>query len=145
MWHGDCIEKGAMTQIQTIIPQLRQLSELAAQERKLGKSNPQRAEIKRQIEALRALLPTAILAHHDRFVSRGKPSVAAAKGGFCGSCHLSVPRGRLFDLKRAVDVLNVCDHCGVFIYLPDGEAWMQSPPKVKGPREDNFKAPSASC
>lgn len=106
-----------MNQADNIIPWLRQLGELEAQERSLGKKDPLLKEIAPQIESLRSLLPTAILAHHDRLKARGKPSVAPVRGSSCGACHLVLPSGSLSELRHGVDALSVCDHCGVFIYF----------------------------
>ncbi len=108
-----------MTQAQNIIQSLRLLASLEIEERKSSKHDAQHQEVLQRIETLRALLPTAILGHHDRLKARGKPSVAPVRHGVCGACHLAIPHGRLADLRRTADALNVCDHCGVFVYLVD--------------------------
>lgn len=66
---------------------------------------------------LRSILPASILAHHDRMMQRGKPSIAPVKNGICSACHLSLPSGHLARLQSTQD-LEVCDHCGTFLYLP---------------------------
>ncbi|MDD5200598.1 MAG: hypothetical protein PHC88_12455 [Terrimicrobiaceae bacterium] len=108
-----------MDQAPQIIPRLRQLSELEGTQSRLKKNNPNHPTLATEIEQLRAVLPTSILRHHDSRRSRGKISVAPVVGGVCGACHLAIPRGRLLDLQRVAHALNVCDHCGVFIYLPE--------------------------
>ena len=70
-----------------------------------------------KIESLRAPLPTSILGHYDRRQARGQLSIAPVRRGVCGACHLSMPSGRLADVHRKRGELNVCDNCGVFIYL----------------------------
>ncbi|MEO8204578.1 MAG: hypothetical protein ABI615_00250 [Chthoniobacterales bacterium] len=127
-----------------IIPWLRQLSELESKKLKLPKNIPPFADVSRQIESVRAMIPTAILSHHDRIRSRGKPSVAPVTRGHCGACHLVLSRGRLVDLQRNAGALNICDHCGVFIYLVEGEQTdlpIQPPPEVLSARGKTKRLP----
>jgi predicted nucleic acid-binding Zn-ribbon protein len=106
-----------MNQAQNIIPRLRRLAELEAAKRQIKKDHATTASLAAEIESLRAILPTSILNHHDARRARGKVSVAPVTRGICRACHIAVPRGRLAELRRVADELNVCDHCGVFIYL----------------------------
>lgn len=108
-----------MNQAQNIIPRLRRLAELEAAQRRLKKDSSASASLSSEIESLRAILPTAILSHHDDRRARGKVSVAPVTRGICRACYLAIPRGRLAELHRVADEVNVCDHCGVFIYLAD--------------------------
>jgi len=96
---------------------LRQLSDLDAAKRGIGARSPKLAELNLQIEGLREKLPTALLTHYDQRRSRGKPAVAAMRNGICGACHLSLPSGRVADMNRGGDAIQVCENCGVFIYL----------------------------
>lgn len=70
-----------------------------------------------EIERLRSILPASILGHHDRMLQQGKASVAPVRNGVCSACRLRLPSGHLARLKSSQD-LEVCDHCGTFIYLP---------------------------
>ncbi len=106
-----------MNQAQHIIPRLKQLVELERTHGLLAKNKLSGAPIVAEIETVRALLPTSILRHHDARRARGKMSLARVTNGICGSCHLGIPRGRLADLRRVTDALNVCGQCGAFIYL----------------------------
>lgn len=108
-----------MNQAQNIIPRLRELNQLERTRRQLKGGRNVDTSITGEIESLRDLLPTSILAQHDSFAVRGKPSVAAVSRGICGACHLALPRGRVSDLRREPTNLNVCDNCGVFIYLAE--------------------------
>jgi predicted nucleic acid-binding Zn-ribbon protein len=114
-----------MNQAQNIIPRLRQLSRLEQAKRPRHGSAKPDPSIAAEIESLRDLLPTSILVHHDSFKLRGKRSIAAVSRGICGACHLALPRGRVADLRPEPADLNVCDHCGVFIYLAE-----EPPPPV---------------
>lgn len=70
---------------------------------------------------LRKTLPPSILEHHDRMTHMGRKSVAPVVNGVCSSCHLKLPSGHLARLRGRPD-LEVCDNCGVFIYLePDSQ------------------------
>jgi predicted nucleic acid-binding Zn-ribbon protein len=117
-----------MNQAQNIMPRLRKLAQLEKAQRQLNDRSTARRSTTAEIESLRDLLPTSILAHHDGFKLRGKPSVAPVSRGICGACHLALPRGRVADLQRGPDDLNVCDHCGVFIYLAE-----EQPPQAEIP------------
>lgn len=83
--------------------------------RKLGKR-----EQKRQIEALRSLLPTSILGHHDRRIAQGRKSLVAVRKGVCGSCYLKLPRGHKPVTPANAD-LDVCDNCGIFLDWSESE------------------------
>src|SRR5258708_24616329 len=75
-----------------------------------------------KIESLRAPLPTSILGHYDGRKARGKLAIAPVRGGVCGACHLSIPSGRLSDLRRKPGELNDCGNCGEFIFLTEDES-----------------------
>jgi predicted nucleic acid-binding Zn-ribbon protein len=113
------LDKRAMNQVQNIIPRLRQLAELEKTQRQLKESSSAGQSLVVEIESLRELLPTSILAHHDSFRARGKLTIAPVTRGICGACHIALPRGHAAALRRVADDLSVCDNCGVFIYLVD--------------------------
>lgn len=79
-------------------------------------------ETSQQIEALRGQLPTALLSHYDARRSRGKAPIARVVNGVCRSCFISLPRGRISELNRSSAAVHLCENCGSFIYLDDGEA-----------------------
>ncbi|HYY29147.1 MAG TPA: C4-type zinc ribbon domain-containing protein [Chthoniobacterales bacterium] len=110
-----------MNQATNILQSLRKLAQFDAEFGKLSSETEQYQEMQDKIESLRAPLPTSILSHYDQRRARGKLSIAPVRGGVCGACHLSIPSGRLADLRRKPRELNVCDNCGVFIYLTEDE------------------------
>jgi predicted nucleic acid-binding Zn-ribbon protein len=110
-----------MNQAANMLQSLRKLAQFDAELRNLSVDTEEQQEVRDKIESLRAPLPTAILGHYDRRKARGKPSIAPVRNGVCGACHLSIPSGRLADLFRKHGELNVCDNCGVFIYLTEEE------------------------
>lgn len=77
-------------------------------------------EQKRQIEALRSLLPTSILGHHDRRIALGRKSLVTVRKGICGSCYLKLPRGHKPITPANAD-LDVCDNCGIFLDWSESE------------------------
>jgi predicted nucleic acid-binding Zn-ribbon protein len=99
------------------MPRLRELVRLEQSLRQASEGTTAGKSLAKEIESLRDLLPTSILAHHDSFTARGKLSIAPVIRGICGACHLALPRGRVAELLGVPDDLRVCDHCGVFIYL----------------------------
>jgi len=110
-----------MNQAANIMQSLRDLTRLGDDLRKLAKGTPEYEEQEKKMARVREPLPTSILVHYDRRLAQGKLGVAPVHGGVCGACYLTLPSGRLADLRREPRDLNVCDHCGVFIYLPESE------------------------
>ena len=110
-----------MNQAAKILKRVRQLAQFDAELRELSSDTDEYRKMQDKIESLRAPLPTSILGHYDGRKARGKLGIAAVRRGVCGACHLSIPSGRLADLRRNPGELNVCDNCGVFIYLPEDE------------------------
>ena len=110
-----------MNQAANIMQSLRDLARLGEDLRKLAEGTPEYEEHEKKIARVREPLPTSILVHYDKRLAQGKLGVAPVHRGICGACYLTLPSGRLADLRREPRDLNVCDHCGVFIYLPESE------------------------
>lgn len=117
-----------MSQAADILKSLRKLDEFDAVLRKLSEQKEEYRETQEKIESLRALLPTSILGHYDGRKARRKLAIAPVHRGVCGACHLAMASGRLSDLRRKPGELNVCDNCGVFIYLAEDESATGSVP-----------------
>lgn len=126
---GILAELNPMNEAQHIVPRLKRLIELEKVLSGQTKHSASDAPLQAEISSIRALLPTAILRHHDSRTLRGKKSLAPVTGGVCGACHLAIPIGRLADLRKIHNDLNVCDHCNVFIYLE--EKSLPLPPLLK--------------
>jgi predicted nucleic acid-binding Zn-ribbon protein len=116
-----------MSQASNILKSLRELDEFDAALKKRSDQTEEYGATRDKIESLRALLPTSILSHYDGRKARGKLAIAPVRRGVCGACHLSMASGRLSDLRRKPGELNVCDNCGVFIYLAEDES---TPPRA---------------
>ena len=72
------------------------------------------------VRKLQAKVPAPILAHYLRMVENGRNGVAIVRNGVCGECHIRVPSGTLAGLASPKD-LHVCESCGCYLLLPDGE------------------------
>ena len=123
-WHEGCNAATAMNQAQNIIPRLRQLAELEKTQRQRKDSRSAGKALAAEIESLRELLPTSILAHHDSFKVRGKLTIAPVVRGdrpqpLAGGRVVVLVVGLAAALRRVADDLSVCANCGVFIYLGD--------------------------
>ncbi len=96
------------------------------------------SERRLEIHRLRSIIPAFILAHHDRKLQQGKPSIVPVADGVCSACHLRLPTGHVARLQSSQD-LEVCDNCGTFIFLepgPPGEPVRQDAPKpARGKRK----------
>jgi predicted nucleic acid-binding Zn-ribbon protein len=99
-----------------IIQSLRKLDHMETQLARNPEGSSETSSLLLDIQAIREVIPTAILRHHDRMKARGKMSVAPVRGGVCDACHLKIPLGHLLKLSHPGD-LSVCDNCGAFIYL----------------------------
>src|SRR5438034_7631057 len=81
-----------------------------------------------EIESLRKKIPASILAQLDRLRLRGKKGVAIVRHGACGECHTKIAIGVLGALAFETD-LQLCGHCGRYLYLPEDEPIYRSSPK----------------
>lgn len=115
-----------MNQAANMMQSLRDLAGLEADLRKLSEGTPEYNEHKKKMALVRRPLPTSILAHYDKRLAQGKIGVAPVRRGVCGACSLALPSGRLADLRRRPQELNICDHCGAFIYIEEGETLASS-------------------
>jgi predicted nucleic acid-binding Zn-ribbon protein len=132
---------GLMNQVANILQRLRKLTQLDADLRKLSRNTEEYREMEGKIESLRAPLPVSILGDYDGRKARGKLSIAAVHRGVCGACHISIPSGRVGDLRRKPGELIVCDNCGVFIYLTEDELVLPSGSALnRTPVHKTFKA-----
>jgi predicted nucleic acid-binding Zn-ribbon protein len=131
----------SMNQAASITQSLRDLARLEAEVRKLSETAPECEKYKKKIQQIRAPLPTSILLHYDKRVARGRLGIAAVRGGVCGACYLGLPSGRVADLRRNPKELNVCDHCGAFIYLAEDklEPSGNSPSSTPAPKAQKTK------
>lgn len=91
---------------------------------------PARVPALMEKENLRKKIPAAILGHFDRLVARGKKAVAAVRNGVCGGCHMRLTAGKLIALAAANDIC-ICDNCGRYLHLADGETISLGEPKLK--------------
>ncbi|MEY3897088.1 MAG: hypothetical protein RLZZ214_2609 [Verrucomicrobiota bacterium] len=104
-----------------LMQRLRQLAELDEARAALKTKSTKLAALNAEIESVRQLLPTAITYHYDQCRSRNKPAIAAVRRGICGGCHLTMTRSSYANLHSG-GALHVCENCGVFIYLDEGES-----------------------
>jgi len=95
--------------------QLRSLNWLAQEIRRVPAGSREGALLQSQIDALRARLPVALLAHHDRLTQGGRASAAEVRGDRCGGCGARLPADRVASLGQAGN-FSVCPRCGVFLW-----------------------------
>lgn len=72
------------------------------------------------VDELRMKIPAHILAHYDGMMNRGKKAIAPVRNQNCSGCHMRVPLATIMTLRHARDV-QLCDNCGRYLYLPEGE------------------------
>jgi RNase P subunit RPR2 len=123
-----------MTQSQDIVTRLKRLSDLDMIQRRLGPGSPELPIIIAEVNSVRDRLPTAMLKHFDERSSRGKPAIASVRGGICGGCHLSLPSGRMAELRRADGTLYACDNCGVILVFAEETQELLPPSAPKARR-----------
>lgn len=103
------------------IQRLRQLDELDQACKALKPTSDKLAALKAEIESVRQFLPTAILRYYDHRRAHNRPAIAPVRRGICGGCHTAMSRGSAATLRRSGGTLQVCENCGVFVYLDDSE------------------------
>lgn len=104
-----------------VLSQLRSLNHLGEEIRSLPPESPEAVLLQKQIEALRARLPSSILSYHDRLAARNLVSTAKVNGESCSACHLKLPRGLFCDLA-VPGRFGVCTNCGVFLWMAEKPA-----------------------
>jgi len=95
----------------------------------------------RQLKQLRGPIPVSVLMHHYERRRRKKWSIAAARNGVCGHCHLGVPRALVLQMTR-LRALATCPHCEGFLYM-ETEPTVEDPPKKIAPKKPKTAAKTA--
>lgn len=90
---------------------------------------------------LRSQIPAQILGHYDRLLARGKKGIAAVRQQTCTACHMKVPLGAVFTLRRGDDIV-LCENCGRYLYL-DEATEIVPPVKKKASRRKSAQLVSA--
>jgi len=116
LWHLSCGSKVAMHNLATLLNTLHKLNDLQCAPRQEWTEAFSPGEREVLITSLRATLPTSLLGHHDRLVSRGKRSLAPVLNGVCGACQIHLLRGHV--RPKLEPDWDLCDHCGVFLEWP---------------------------
>jgi predicted nucleic acid-binding Zn-ribbon protein len=122
-----------------LVALLKCLGELDSAKHSLGDQPAHLNKLKREIETVRERLPTSLLIHYDLRRSRGKPAIVAVRGSVCGGCHLTLPSGRAAALRRGDASVQVCDHCGAFLY--PGDSQTESKPDTGATKPGKGMAP----
>ena len=78
--------------------------------------NPKPADSESELERLRAMLPTPILAHYDYRRSRSLRSLAAVIVAACGHCKSAVPTALMLQMQRR-GALGICPECGGYLFV----------------------------
>lgn len=125
-WHLACDTKGVMHDLTQLLRTLQKLNDLQSPPLAEWVDVFSPRERKVLIKSLRATLPTSLLGHHDRAISRGRRSLAEVRKGICGVCHLRLPKGHF--RAKLVSELDLCDHCGAFLEWPTASRTPQAAP-----------------
>jgi predicted nucleic acid-binding Zn-ribbon protein len=91
---------------------------LALQTLEFDESPKKRSEA--QTAELRAQIPPQVLAHYDRLRERGKKGIVMVRNQVCSGCHMRLPIGLINSLMHGQEV-QLCDSCGRYLVLPEGE------------------------
>ena|SRR5579862_9425204 len=85
-----------------------------------------------EIGRLRSIVPPSLLAHHDRVMQTGRPSIVSVSYGLCSACGEPLPAARFARLRNSPD-LEVCDKCGTFLYFePTSKRGLSTDSQDKG-------------
>lgn len=76
------------------------------------------ANLRRQVERLRAKLPKNILRQFDHLAELGRLPVAqVSESGACGSCHIKLPLADVLHIRSSDHQFPICPFCGCFLYV----------------------------
>jgi len=95
---------------------LQELEDLLLETKGSGKID----EIKSEITLIKVQLPFDIVARFYRLYKRNGNAVVVANGGVCHGCFLNLPSSQALSMNHSNN-LNVCQHCGRFIYMDSVE------------------------
>jgi predicted nucleic acid-binding Zn-ribbon protein len=101
-----------------VLSQLRTLNWLAQEIQRVPADTREGGLLREQIEAVRARLPHAILAYHDRLAARGQSTAAQVEDECCGVCRARLPAALRAELAQPGH-FGVCPQCGVFVWRGD--------------------------
>lgn len=128
-WPRICDERKCMYTSE-LMNVLRRLSWLDKERRCLTAGTTAAALVEKQQVAAREQLPRPLLSFHDRFSSRGKPSVVPLAGSSCSACHLKLPSGEL-DVLKVPGRYSMCPSCSVFVWSGEQPAIVEEPEAAK--------------
>lgn len=145
-----------MTQADTLLADLAQLSDIDLSKRRLEPKSARCIELTKEAAGLRTRIPAAVLLHYDTRISRGKRGAARMRNNTCGGCNLSLPSGQLADMRHVDAALVLCCNCSIYLLPslpepvdPDAVVKVAKPVAkkvaVKKPRKPKAAAVTASA
>lgn len=73
----------------------------------------------KQIDELRATLPSNVLRRLDYLAQRGRGPIAIlSDADACGCCHMRLPHGVGLEIRGMPEDIHNCPYCGCFLYAP---------------------------
>lgn len=75
-----------------------------------------KAELKRRLEDIRALVSRRLLQHYDRLKKRGGAALVTFEGGVCQGCLMKLPSQQAQRIHKETKTVATCGHCHRFLY-----------------------------
>ncbi len=83
----------------------------------LDGSRSGKAQIKKQIENIRALVAPRILKHFDRLMKSRAPGLVSVEADICQGCFMKLPSKFAQQVRQDSDHIHTCINCSRYIYL----------------------------
>ncbi len=76
-----------------------------------------KTQIKKRIEAIRALVSPRILSHYDKLMKSRAPALVPVEGDTCQGCFMKLPSRFVQQVRQDPDHIHTCNNCSRYIYV----------------------------
>jgi PTS system fructose-specific IIC component len=76
-----------------------------------------KTQIKKRIEAIRALVSPRILNHYDKLMKSRAPALVPVEGDTCQGCFMKLPSRFVQQVRQDPDHIHTCNNCSRYIYV----------------------------
>ena len=76
-----------------------------------------KAQIRKRMESIRALVEPRVLRHYDRLMKSRPPALVPVEGDTCQGCFMKLPSKFVQQLRQDPDHFHTCTNCSRYIYV----------------------------
>ncbi|HOZ48953.1 MAG TPA: PTS sugar transporter subunit IIA [Candidatus Hydrogenedentes bacterium] len=93
------------------------LARMQMYEEMLETARSDKAQVKKRIDTIRALVEPRILKHYDRLMKSRPPALVSVEGDTCQGCFMRLPSKFAQQVRQDGDHIHTCPNCSRFIYI----------------------------